>query len=242
MESKTKLSLALLFFLSTPAFSDALKVLGDKEMMKRFPIVFEGHIQDINSYQEDWEEFDGERVLRSTEFRALFRISEEIKESPLADEIRVSFIVPGPSYGRYNKLFSHLNAEDFYRVYAEKVFFKEEGEIGLIKLQSEGQIRRGTVEERLAESTRRAELRSLPDSNSQAEILEKKSQKRNSDKQVIVEPSADKSTDSDQHKLGEKDIPEAEQPPSRLLWIIAGVLLVGILALLFKVFKGKSTS
>lgn len=33
-----------------------------------------------------------------------------------------------------------------------------------------------------------------------------------------------------------------EEKPSNLPWIIAGVLLVGILALLIKVFKGKSTS
>ena len=39
-----------------------------------------------------------------------------------------------------------------------------------------------------------------------------------------------------------QEISEAEQSPSRLPWIIAGVLLVGILALLFKAFKGKSTS
>jgi len=239
METKTKLSLVLLFFLSTPVFADALKALGDKEMLKLFPIVFEGHIQNVKSYKEDWEEFDGERVLRSTEFRALFRISEKIKKSPLADEIRLSFVVPGPSYGRYNKLFSHLNVGDFYRVYAEKILFEEEGEIVLVKLQSEGQIRKGTVEERLAESARRAELRSLPDSNSQAEALEKKSQKRISDKQVIVEPGADKSTDSDQYKLEKQDIPEAKEHLSCLPWIIAGVLLVVILLLLF---KGKSTS
>lgn len=35
---------------------------------------------------------------------------------------------------------------------------------------------------------------------------------------------------------------ESEQKPSRLAWIIAGALLVGILALLLKTFRGKSTS
>ncbi|MEM7791181.1 MAG: hypothetical protein AAF546_07260 [Verrucomicrobiota bacterium] len=43
-------------------------------------------------------------------------------------------------------------------------------------------------------------------------------------------------------RLPEKEVSEAEQSPSRLPWIIAGVLFVGILLLLFKVIKGKSTS
>ncbi len=43
-------------------------------------------------------------------------------------------------------------------------------------------------------------------------------------------------------RLPEQEVSEAEQSPSRLPWIIAGVLLVGILALLLKAFKGKSTS
>ena len=50
-----------------------------------------------------------------------------------------------------------------------------------------------------------------------------------------------------QHKISkpnfvEEKTPEPEQKPTRLPWIIAGVLLVGILALLFKIFKSKSRS
>ena len=40
--------------------------------------------------------------------------------------------------------------------------------------------------------------------------------------------------------LAEEKTPEPEKKSS-LPWIIAGVLLVGILALLLKAFKGKST-
>lgn len=43
-------------------------------------------------------------------------------------------------------------------------------------------------------------------------------------------------------RLPEREISETEQSPSRLPWIIAGVLLAGILLLLLKTFKGKSTS
>jgi len=43
-------------------------------------------------------------------------------------------------------------------------------------------------------------------------------------------------------RLPVREVSEAEQSPSRLPWIIAGVILLGILALLFKTFKGKSTS
>ena len=39
-----------------------------------------------------------------------------------------------------------------------------------------------------------------------------------------------------------QEVLEAEPSPSRLPWIIVGVLLVGILVLLLKTFKGKSTS
>lgn len=39
-----------------------------------------------------------------------------------------------------------------------------------------------------------------------------------------------------------RGISESEQNPSRLPWIIAGVVVLGSLALLFKTFKGKSTS
>lgn len=42
--------------------------------------------------------------------------------------------------------------------------------------------------------------------------------------------------------LAKQDSLEPEESPSRLPWIIAGVLLLGILLLLFKIFKGKSTS
>lgn len=43
-------------------------------------------------------------------------------------------------------------------------------------------------------------------------------------------------------RLPVREVSEAEQSPSRLPWIIAGVILLGILALLFKVFKVKSTA
>lgn len=42
--------------------------------------------------------------------------------------------------------------------------------------------------------------------------------------------------------LTKQDFLEPEESPSRLPWIIAGVLLLGILLLLLKIFKGKSTS
>ena len=43
-------------------------------------------------------------------------------------------------------------------------------------------------------------------------------------------------------KAVEEEAPEPEQKLNHLFWIIAGVLLLGILALLLKTFRGKSTS
>jgi hypothetical protein len=52
---------------------------------------------------------------------------------------------------------------------------------------------------------------------------------------------ADSKKNEGDPRLPEEEVTEPESP-NRLPLIIAGVLLVGILALLFKTFKGKSTS
>lgn len=65
---------------------------------------------------------------------------------------------------------------------------------------------------------------------------ERNKQKRNN----II--SSHRNLPSANHLQSERKESESEKKASNLPWIIAGVLLAGILALLFKTFKGKSTS
>ena len=73
---------------------------------------------------------------------------------------------------------------------------------------------------------------------------ETRRQERNAGKSISRNDIApNKRSDSPADKLeSEKKEIEQMKSPSRLPWIIAGVLLLGILVLLLKIFKGKSTS
>lgn len=66
------------------------------------------------------------------------------------------------------------------------------------------------------------------------------SQKRKPKEPVSNRPPKEKS--KPKSKLAEEQTSELEQKSSRLQWIIAGVLLLGIPLLFLKMFKGKSTS
>lgn len=236
---KKTIKLLSIFFITFYSFSfaDAIKIISDDEMARKYAIVFEGTVKKIESYHEEREDTEQEKFLKLTKFRALISVTKEIKSDLKSeDEVWILFEVPGPSYGNYSKLFNHVEIDKYYRVYANNFLLKDSKKTNEIHLQSEGQIRLGNVEESLSHGEANKKLRRVA-INKAKSASRSKNLNVNGAEQDFVNPE-EKNESLPVNR--EEKILEPSKSINRVFWAIAILFFLGVSLLLFKVFKGQS--